>query len=516
MVSPHKIAVIDIGSNSVRLVVYDNLKRAPLPLLNEKMLCGLAKELDASGMLYPRGVKMAMQAMGRFRLLIDAMGVTDVTAFATSAVRDAKDGASFIRRIEKEYGFKVDTLSGEQEARFAALGVAAAFFESHGVVGDLGGGSLELAHVESTLEDFKGNIDHIIQENKSFPIGALRLRAISKNNVDAASEIVTRSLQQFPLLETLHGKTFYAVGGGLRALGKLHIIRTKHPLQIVHNYIVPADQIYQTVKWVVEADGREMLKKRLVSADRIDTITFSAAVLERIIAVGQPKQVAFSAWGAREGVLFDRLTSVVRQRDPMIATCDNFVKNISPSADENEEWLKFSREMYEWMSPLFRTEDDDIRRLRLAACILGHLAWYEHTAYRAEMAYRWVLDSSIPAISHEDRVFIATCVFHRYKAELDPDITSAAQKILPAPLIFRARVVGLAMRLAFKISGAATGVLSRTQLELTKKNKLVLNTGGMWLPDGTRTRLEKIGEVARLMVEITDGATVEEPSKKIN
>jgi exopolyphosphatase/guanosine-5'-triphosphate,3'-diphosphate pyrophosphatase len=500
--SPEKIAVIDIGSNSIRLVVYDNLKRAPLPLLNEKLLCGLARDLDETGTLYAKGVKLAMQAMGRFRLLIDAMGVKDVTTFATSAVRDAKDGKDFIRQIEKEFGFEVKILSGGQEARLAALGVAAAFFEADGVVGDLGGGSLELAHVKTSLADFKGDIEHIIQENKSFPIGALRLKAVSNSQIEAAGEIVAKALAEFPLRKTLKGLHFYAVGGGLRALAKIHISRAKHPIEIVHNYVVPAEDIYQTAKWVAAADGQEILRKRLISEDRADTITFSAVVLERIIALGEPAFVSFSAWGAREGVLFDRLKSNVRQRDPLIATSDNMIKNISPSAEEDESWVKFSRELYEWMSPLFRTEDDYIRRLRLSACILSHLAWYEHTAYRAEMAFRWVLDSSIPAISHEDRVFIATAVFHRYKAELDLKITGPAQKILPGHMAFRARVVGLAARLGFKISGTALGVLPKTRLELTKSNTLILHTGGMWLSEGTIKRFEKIGEVARLAVEV--------------
>jgi exopolyphosphatase/guanosine-5'-triphosphate,3'-diphosphate pyrophosphatase len=445
------LGVIDIGSNSVRLVMYDSLKRYPIPLANEKILCGLARDMESTGMLYAPGREEALDALSRFAILIKAMQVDDLAVCATSAVRDAKDGGAFIKEIKEKMGFDVRILSGEEEATHAAHGIAAAFFSAKGVVGDLGGGSLELARIDHVPAHWKTTPEAVISHTQSFPIGALRLKVLAEEDPKKAGEVVQKTLMQYPLLEHLQGKTFFAVGGGFRALAKIHLIKNNFPLHILHHLEMKADDIYQTARWVAAQKPQNLVKQGLVSSDRKDTIVYSAEVLEGIISMGKPKTVMFSATGVREGLLFSRLSQNAQSFDPLITTCKEVIRHISPNS--SDDWVALGQELYDWMSPLFRTENDAIKRLRRAACILCHLSWYEHTEYRAEMAFRWVLDSSIPAIGHEDRVFVASAVFHRYRTETDAEVTNLTTALLSEQMAFRARVIGIAMQLGYKLSG---------------------------------------------------------------
>src|SRR6516164_10684900 len=141
------VAIVDIGSNSVRLVSYESLSRAPTPTFNEKALCGLGRGVAMTGLLPEDGVLKALAALQRFRVLCETMRIEDIRGIATAAVRDAANGAEFLDRAERVLGRKIELLSGQQEARLSALGVISSIYKADGVVGDLGGGSLELTDV---------------------------------------------------------------------------------------------------------------------------------------------------------------------------------------------------------------------------------------------------------------------------------------------------------------------------------------------------------------------------------
>lgn len=492
-----RIAVIDIGSNSIRLVVYDALKRALTPMFNEKAFCQLARDMEKTGKLSAKGVEFAYNTLERFNFLIKAMGIKDVMAFATSAVRDAKDGSIFIKKIEKDTGIKVQLLSGEEEARLAALGIISGFHEVDGVVGDLGGGSLELANIIFQRQDGKiFSEKESLKERKSFPIGPLRLFNMAGGNKAKARRIIDEYLLQFPLKETLKGKTFYAVGGGFRALAKLHMTREKYKINIIQHYKVTPKELQKTIKLVM-ISGKNLTSLG-ISSKRADTIAFTALVLERIIELGKPENIVISAYGVREGLLFDKLSPDIQNKDALISGSADIIAHISPNA--SDEWIGYGNELFDWMTPLFQNETDNIIRLRRAACLLKKISWYEHTAYRAEMAFRWILNAEIPAMDHAERVFLATAVFHRYKTDIDKEITGKAQSILDTKMLYRARVIGLAMRLAHNISGGAQGILPHTRIRIVGK-KLELHRPkkhGVLITSDVSSRLEKLAIAMKL------------------
>ncbi len=141
------VAVVDIGSNSLRLVVYDGVRRAARIMLNEKVLCGLGRGLSETGRLNQEGVEQARVNLQRFVSLARAIGVSRLDVLATAAVRDADDGREFAAEIERRFGVRVRILAGAEEGRYSALGVLSGIPDAQGFAGDLGGGSVELVPV---------------------------------------------------------------------------------------------------------------------------------------------------------------------------------------------------------------------------------------------------------------------------------------------------------------------------------------------------------------------------------
>ena len=144
------VAVIDIGSNSVRLVVYETMARSLVTIFNEKALCGLGREVQSTGLLAEDAVTKALTALRRFRALCLIQQVGRVFAIATAACRDARNGPDFIAKAERICGADIEILSGPREAKLSALGVVSGIHNPNGVVGDLGGGSLELIDVHGS------------------------------------------------------------------------------------------------------------------------------------------------------------------------------------------------------------------------------------------------------------------------------------------------------------------------------------------------------------------------------
>lgn len=456
-----RIAVIDIGSNSVRMVVYDGLKRIPLPLFNEKKLCGLARGMEKSHRLHPEGRAMAEAAVARYVGLVRAMKVKHIVVLATSAVRDAKDGREFASTLERTHKINVHILSGEEEALYAGSGILASFHEPDGVAGDLGGGSLELVPI------LKGKR----AKGQSFPIGPLRLHRDPNNKKEDAKHIVDDYLKDLPILKKMQGRTFYAVGGGFRTLAKLYMEKKRYPVRILHDYRIPAEAMKELVASIAEMPPAKLIRLHPEAGKRAETLALTALVASRILHFGKPKDVAFSVYGIREGFLYEMLSAKHKAQDPLIATCADVIHHLSP--DNTGSWEEYGRELHAWMAPLFEKESAQLARLRLAACILLRLAWYEHTEYRGEIAFRWVIDTQIVSISHAERMFLALCIFHRYHSAEDKEIYRLTSRLLDKKSMHRARVIGLAMRLGYNISGGGLKVLCATPIKI-KEDKLVL------------------------------------------
>ena len=364
------IAVFDIGSNSVRLVAYEGLTRSPTPIFNEKVLAGLGREVQSTGLLAPDAVETALEALKRFRALCNTMGVERVWAIATAACRDARNGRAFIAQAQKICRTRIDILSGRREAELSALGVVSGIHEPDGIVGDLGGGSLELVDVHG----------HRLRPGVTLPLGGLALQDVSKRSIKNAQKIVERALHDVPALRAGRGRSFYAVGGTWRGLSRLHMWQTGYPLHVMHGYVIPAKEALEFSRLVRRVDPNMLSQIEVVVDARRPLLAYAALVLETIVRMAKPRQIVVSALGVREGLLYSFLSEKEKKRDALLAAAEELNKLRSRSPRHGEE-------LADWTDRFMATtgidETPDEQRLRRAACLLADIGWRAHPDYRA-------------------------------------------------------------------------------------------------------------------------------------
>ncbi len=453
------VAIVDIGSNSVRLVAYEKLSRALTPIFNEKVLCGLGRGVSTTGLLGAEGMSRALTALRAFRILCRNMLISDVHVFATAATRDARNGADFLAAATEALGSEIELIGGTREAELSALGVASGFHKADGIVGDMGGGSLELIGLKGLT----------LGKGVSLPLGGLALLDASRNSPKRAHRIARQHLATAAPIKSLHGRTFYAVGGTWRALAKLHMTQRNYPLNVMHGYVIPAAEASAFGNLVERVNVESLSSIAAVSAARRPLLSYGAVVLEEIIRQGRPKDVVISAMGVREGLLFERLSAAEQTRDPLLSAARGLNDQRSRSPAHGDD-------LQRWTDGFFKSagldESDDDRRLRHAACLLADIAWRAHPDYRSEQSLSSIANGTFAAVDHSGRAYLALAVTYRHvssEAEIAPQLRS----LLSPRLLDRARILGAAMRVAYLVSAAMGGVLPRTSLK-AGKSKLVL------------------------------------------
>jgi exopolyphosphatase/guanosine-5'-triphosphate,3'-diphosphate pyrophosphatase len=445
------VAVIDIGSNSIRLVVYESMARSLVTVFNEKTLCGLGREVQSTGLLAPDAVAKALTALRRFHALCKIQKVGRVYAIATAACRDASNGADFIAKAERICGVTIRILSGPEEARFSALGVISGVHKPDGIVGDLGGGSLELIDVRG----------HQVRGGVTLPLGSLALQDLSHKSLKRAERIVKTELSDIPKLKAGRGRTFYAVGGTWRALARIHIIQSEYPIRVMHGYSLPAAEALDFVQRLRRLAATNMLANvEAVSEARRPLLTYAALVLEYIIRVARPKTIVFSTFGVREGLLYSMLPDGERAKDGLLCAAQTLNELLSRSA-------RHANELIDWTDRLVRVvhlrETEEDRRLRHAACLLSDIGWRVHPDHRGEQTLELMINGNFGSITHQGRVFIGLSVFFRYAGLSEENQPPAViQEQISPSMVERARLLGAAFRVAHLISAARPGVLPAT------------------------------------------------------
>jgi len=473
---PGRVGIIDVGSNSIRLVVYERASRAPLPVFNEKVLCGLARGLDATGRLNPQGVEMALANIDRFTTLAHNMKVTSLDLLATAAVRDASDGEQFMRELASRPGIKAHIVSGQDEARFSGYGVMCGMPDASGVMGDLGGGSLELVSLG------QGRIGN----TTTLPIGPLRLMSSGKGD---PKRLVVDAIEGVSWLREENGKTFYAVGGAWRSFARLHMEQAGYPLHIIHHYDIPADDARAVARLIAVQSAKSLEKMPGVSRRRVDTLPLACLALDRVLATLKPRNVVFSAFGLREGFYYSRLSDAERARHPLIAFAE----------EQGADWRRFDlapAEIFDWLTPIFGGETEAERILRIAACHLSDISWNDHPDYRAEQAYIRVLHLPAPGMSHRERAILAMAMAYRYKSDSKSGMLDTALRLSDGKGRAFARRLGACLRLAYNLSGGAPGLLPQVQLRRDERELRLVVPAALKrsLGDVTARRLESAAE----------------------
>lgn len=486
-----QIAVIDIGSNSVRLVLYRLEGRAVWTMFNEKVLAGLGRDLAATRRLSEPGVVMAMTALRRFAAVIEGVQPDQVLVAATAAVREAEDGPLFCERVAAETGLRIRVLSGEEEAKYSALGVLAGDPGARGVAADMGGASLELTRIG----------DGPRGKGVTLALGPFALLDAKGFDADRLRARIAKRLG--PVEDAYATSTLYAVGGAWRSLAQMHMAMADHPIRIVHQYAMSAADARDMARLIARQSRVSLEKLPGVSKRRAETLPYAALVLEGLIDRLELSSVVFSAWGVREGLLYHGMEPAMRAVDPLLAGCSAWGgrQGVDPALPRAlDGWLQ---SVASALPEVFGEERDAL--LTSSVCRLADLGARLHPDHRINLVFDQVLWSPIPGQTHAERAFMAVAMNARYGGEVRTPAPDTVNRLLSDKGQKRARALGLAMRLACDLSGRSPQLLANATATVEKGALRVTAANGyadMLLGEQTKRRAKALAEAMDLALKI--------------
>lgn len=478
------LAVIDIGSNSVRLVVFSGRTRVPSTIFNEKLMCGLGADVGSSGKMGSEAMDMALSTLKRFKALCDQMSVREILIVATAAIRDATNGKKFVERVYQETGLRISVINGGEEGRLSGLGVLSGEPNARGLVGDLGGGSLELARVT----------DGEVTKTMSLPLGPLRLISKFGNKPRKIRAHLRKQFAAIDWLDECKGQNLYMVGGSWRNIAKLMMREKSNPLPIIHGYTSPRRELVNYCKRLSHLEPGNIPFGSSLPFRRLQVLPVAAIILQELLNAIKAKNGILSSYGLREGLIFDTLSPEDRQEDPFLHICRVL-------ADERCRFSEHADVIYDWSSPLFKraTHGSKKRRqLHMAICLLGDIAWRGHPDFRAEKAVESILHGNFVGINHAERAYIAVALNQAYGASVDAPHISHILTLLKINDILEARMMGAALRLAQRLSGGTVGALMVSQLRVTK-SKLYLGVPSSYRDITNEVVGKRLSQLAQLM-----------------
>ncbi|WP_406721088.1 Ppx/GppA family phosphatase [Thioclava litoralis] len=454
-----RVGVVDIGSNSIRMVVFDGAARSPAYFFNEKVMAGLGQGLAETGRLNPEGRIRALTAMRRFAALAKGMKVNSLTCVATAAMRDAEDGPNFHKLIEQETGLTIHVVDGPEEARLSAQGVLLGWPDANGLICDIGGNSMELAEVR----------DGKVWRRVSSQLGPFRLQLVG----DRAAQIahVKETMQRLAAEVGTDYERIYLVGGSWRAIARIDMEREAYPLLVLHEYRMTPEAVGKTLEMIESTNLSDLRTRTGIGSARMDLVPYAAIVLRELVALFQPAEIDVSSYGIREGLLYEQMPDRLRRRDPLIEACRHAERRAARLPG-------FGKKMHSFIQPIWGEVPPETYRLIRAACLLHDTTWRTHPDYRADACFENVTRANMAALSHPERILVGLALLHRYKNNRSNSAHQALFKLLSKDQIREAEILGKAMRFAAMFSiddPTEAGVLThhredkRLELSLTRK-----------------------------------------------
>jgi exopolyphosphatase/guanosine-5'-triphosphate,3'-diphosphate pyrophosphatase len=482
-----RCAVVDLGSNSVRLVVFEGQCRNPVAIFNEKAVLRLGRGLQSTGRLNEEGMGQAITVLHRYHAVARAMGAEQFEILATAAVRDARTGPDFVAGLQARLpGVPIHVLSGIAEAEYSAMGVLCGIPTADGILADIGGGSLELVRLDQGTRGV----------SETLSLGAIRLADRAGGDPIRARAIAEADLAAVPWLAGGVGRDLYLVGGAWRALARIHMAQTGYPLQMVHHYTISREEARDLTGVIAGAGRRALERLPGLSRRRIDDLPYAAVVLRRVLRATGVRRVVFSASGLREGWFMQRMSEAIRKQDPLLAAGEELAARLGRDPNLPPALLT-------WTDPLFPDELGEPRRLREAACWMSDIGSHDHPEFRAEQAFLRVLRQPGIGLDHHARAFLALVIAMRYEVESDAGFLRPARLLLDVASTHRAEVLGVALRLAYTLSAGTPDLLAGTALRLSD-HRLVLRLeedSGVFAGESVLRRLDRLAQTLGLEAE---------------
>jgi exopolyphosphatase/guanosine-5'-triphosphate,3'-diphosphate pyrophosphatase len=450
-----RVGVVDVGSNSVRMVVFDGAARSPAYFYNEKILCGLGAGLRETGCLNPKGKERALSAIKRFQKLAQGMGIPPLTAVATAAMREAEDGPAFREQILQETGLSLWVIDGEEEARLSAQGVLLGWPDAKGMICDIGGSSMELAVVANGT----------VGKRLTSPLGPLKLQGLKGGRKGIKDHIKPVMAGLAETMGTDH-KRIYLVGGSWRAIARIDMERRGYPLHVLHEYRMSVRDVSKTIAYINDNPLEDIRSKTGTSSARMALVPIASEVLRQMVRTFKPKEICISSYGIREGMLYEQMPQAIRERDPLIEAC-RFAEH------KDARLPGVGKRLHRFIEPIFRARDYEKMRLIRAACLLHDVTWRAHPDYRAEVCFDNATRANLGGLTHKERVFLGLALLHRYKNSREGTSFAPLIDMLSEQEIQNAEVLGKAMRFGAMIAVDAPDEMAEMRF-FPKKKELIL------------------------------------------
>ncbi len=485
----NRVGILDIGSNSVRFVIYEMYGAAFSPVYNEKVLAGLGRDLSITGELSPKGKDEALAAISRFKSIAEAQKLDRIIIGATAALRDANDAGEFIAQVKRETDLDIKPVSGQEEAFLTAQGLLAAEPRANGIAADLGGASLELIQVQNGT----------VGKGVSYPIGPFRVVGHDLS--------LTAKFDPVQLRKTIHaeitkkpfpkngGKPLYLIGGAWRNLAGVHQKRHLYPMKTLQSYELMPGTARDLAKWAYGEGRQDLLDWPGINQRRAETLPYGGLMLETLLDFMEPSKVVISTTGLREGLVKANMPEALSKRDGLLDGCRDLARGNLQGVNFAEPLIGFLNPLGPILPSVF-DKDNEIR-LRQAACHLVGIGKGLHPDYRAGLVFEDVLYAPLSGLTHKERAYLALILFHSYTGNSQTPNQDAINLLLTQRERHAAMIFGSAIRLAVVASGRSPVLLRQISVR-AENGVLTIAAKPAWsnvLTERVAHRLEKLGQL---------------------
>lgn len=458
-------AVVDLGSNSVRLVIYRlGSQGTQQEIDNLKQTVRLSSHLGDDGRIAEAGIKAALRVLEQFCQLCRAYGVTHITGIATQAVRMAVNREEVLERIYEATGIPFRVVSGEEEARYGYLAVVNSLALEEGVTVDIGGGSTEITVFR----------DRRLVRADSIPYGAvsltrefLRSDLPSMKDMKNLDRVIQRELDRRPWLTGL-GFPVIGMGGTARSLARIHQRRRHYPLLILHGYEMWPTEVTAILDMV---RSMPIVKRRNItglSADRADIITAGLAILDQILKRVGTSRFVISNKGLRDGVLMEHILHIRGQEllpDTLMYSIENIHDQFGLNRNHAFHVWKLADRLFTAMvnHGLVEASEEHRRWLQVAALLhdIGRAISIYNTS---KHTFYLLLQIPLFGISHRDRVMAAAIAAFKSTKQIQTYL-SMYQEFFDEEDIPTITQLGVILRLVRAFDRTETGVVTGLDLQ---------------------------------------------------
>lgn len=437
-----KIGIIDLGSNSARLVIVELLGDGHFIVVDQlKEAVRLGKDMERDGFLKPQRIAETLKTLRMFRRLCDAYGIEKIIAVATAAVRRAKNQRSFLDEVATTCGIKLRVLSAEEEATYVYKGVINTMDVPKGIIFEIGGGSTKIVHY-----NMKNLLNHV-----TLPFGAVTLTELfagdglaPEEQADKIEEFFTEQLKQIEWLKDVPPEVqFIGVGGSVRSLCKISKMMRKSPLNTVHNYNISTEEfgnIYNMLK-VLDLDKKKRIKG--ISSGRADILPSALAAINSFIKYMNFNNMIISGCGLREGIMFNYAMPITVEKpitDVLTYSLQTLVRYYNCNIKHVEHVVNLSVQLFKQLRVLHKFPRQYLKILKVVAMLhdagltVKYYDYQKHTAYIIQnasiygMTNREIVLASLVASVHANDDFSMSDLV-KYKAFIGEEDVDAIRKL---------------------------------------------------------------------------------------